>query len=272
MNARVELIMQALAAHGDFAQTAIGIRKRRFIFEIQYKKYLELKCGTMTILDEDYPDYFRRLANPPLVLFYYGDRRLFNYPYRLGVVGTRHPTSLGTFAIEHALNWTVYNCSLQAKDIAIVSGMAIGIDALAARKAMEYRQKVITVLGSGIDRPYPSCNQDIYDYSKDNGLILSEYPMDTAPTKRSFPIRNRIIAAMSPGIYMPEAKIQSGTYHTINDALEIGHDIATGPGRYDDDQSLNTMLLKEGAQLVTSGRELDEFFYQSLEVYEIGSC
>lgn len=273
MEPRLDLILRALAAHGDVRQLAISLRSknRNYNFDLQYQRYLKLQCGTMTVLDSDYPDYFRRLSVPPLVLFYYGDRQLFNYPYRLGVVGTRHPTSLGCYAVSHALDWLLYRAASTAREVALVSGMALGIDSLAARQAMKYRQRLITVLGSGLDRPYPESSRDVYDYSREKGLLISEYPFDLCASRRSFPIRNRLIAALSPGLYVPEAKIRSGTYLTVASALEIGRDIATGPGRYDDCDSLNNLLLKEGAELVTSGKELDEFYESSLDCLELAA-
>mgnify|MGYP000187174404 FL=1 len=135
--------------------------------------------------------------------------------------------------------------------------MAKGIDGIAMRTAIKNNDNVIAILGSGIDNPYPKENIDIYEYCKtsNKGLILSEYPLDTKPLKENFPIRNRLIAGLCDCVFVPEAKIKSGTSITIKYALDNGKEIFVAPNQLFSN-SLNNLLLRDGANICISADDL----------------
>lgn len=159
---------------------------------------LSISSATLAIGDEEYPQCFLQLIEPPLVLFCYGNKHLLNRGNKIGVVGTRKPTILGKRAVDGPLAYTFRHYKEKGEQLILVNGMARGIDLLAARIAMKYDMPLIMYLGSGIDKIYPLEASDIYEYCKrGSGLILSEYPNLVEPKRSNFPFRNRLIAATS---------------------------------------------------------------------------
>ncbi len=232
--------------------------------EVDGDKNIDISCSTLVYKDEHYPDYFLNLDNPPLVLYYYGNKHLLKMKNRFAVVGTRKPSSSGVKVINGILDYVLEHYKKAGESFVLVNGMANGIDLLAARMAIKYNLPIIMYLGSGIDCVYPANAMDVYDYCKRGmGLVLSEYPNDVLPNSKHFPFRNRLIAATSTSVFVPEATIPSGTYSTINHALNLGLEIATCPISFDVKNSLNNELIKDGAQPITSGKELVEFIDNS---------
>ncbi|GHT52411.1 DNA processing protein DprA [Spirochaetia bacterium] len=167
----------------------------------------------------DYPPQIREIYDPPAVLFYRG-----NLPdpeqTLAAVVGTRHPTPA---AAAQAFD---ISRSLGANNIPVVSGLALGIDAMAHRGNLEGGAPTIAVLGSGVDAIYPVSNRSLARrILENNGVILSEYPPGTSPMKWHFPARNRIISALARGVLIVEAPAKSGALITAQFALEQGRDL-----------------------------------------------
>lgn len=144
--------------------------------------------------------------------------------------------------------------------LVIVSGLAKGIDTTAHLTAIETKAPTIAILGSGIDLCYPKENQKIYDYIKENGLLISEYPLDTAPNQYHFPTRNRLIAALSKATLVVEASEKSGTAYTIQAALEFGKDILCIPHSIFSEHHYTNRLIREGATLIEKGQDILEEF------------
>lgn len=196
--------------------------------------------NALTILDPEYPLCFYDLKYPPLVLFYKGDLSLLKKE-AYGVVGSRN-------ACPYALKAT---SSLVRKypDKVIVSGLAKGIDACAARNAA----LSIGILGCGIERIYPFCNRELIMETAQKGLLLSEYPSLVKPYGHHFPFRNRLIAALSRRVYIMQSAASSGTMTTVNEALELGKEIRVLPyGLFDPCGEQNNTLIYEGAQPILS--------------------
>jgi DNA processing protein len=209
-------------------------------------------AGVVTADDDVYPDAFRRLPDPPLVLYALGDRHLMGEP-AVGVVGTRAPTDYGRRTAAGL------SFQLARAGYAIVSGMARGIDSVAQAAALDAGGATIGVLGHGIDRVYPPENHRLFAQVRERGLLLSELPPGEEPLAGNFPRRNRLIAALSVGVLVVEMGEKSGARHTVEYALELGKEVFAVPGPIGSAASAGTnQLLKEGARLVTSARDVLE--------------
>lgn len=245
--AREVLLYFALKYEGDYDLILEAIRKKIKIEEDDYKIRLnEFKGNYITILDDIYPERFKRIYRPPIVLFYHGDISLLNKLCNtISVVGTRNPSDYGIKMAKSLVD------GLVDEDFIIVSGMAKGIDTIAHERALLKGKKTIAVLGSGIDYPYPRQNEALYQSIVKEGLVLSEYPGYLKPAKENFPERNRLVAALSQGLLVVEAAYHSGTLITVSASLANGGDIFCVPSRADEESGTNR-LIKEGAYLVES--------------------
>lgn len=232
MKTKDKLIALAIKYNGDLNKISKAYIENEDIMPINYQ-------NCFTIFDECYPKSFFKLKIPPLVLFYKGNLNLLK-ENKIAVVGSRRPC-------EYALKVTK-ELVLNKKDKVIVSGLAKGIDAC----AHNYAYKTIGVLGCGIDYIYPFENKALYKKIEKEGLILSEYPNIVKPYKYHFPFRNRLIAALASEVYIMEAREKSGTYTTINEALELGKDIKVLPfDIFNPSGYYNNYLIEEGASIIS---------------------
>lgn len=198
-----------------------------------------------------YPENLKNISSPPKELYCLGNLKLLNSK-SIAVIGSRVYTNYGKKAAKEF----AYN--LANNDISIVSGFARGIDSFSHQAALEAKGKTIAVLGSGLDVIYPKENNKLYqDIIKNNGLIISEYPLGTQPKKQNFPARNRIISGLSDGVLVIEARKNSGTNITVDFALEQGKDVFVIPGNiYSNTSNGTNFLIKEGAIPVTDYKDI----------------
>jgi len=233
----------ALKYAGDFDKIYQALeRKEKIDDDLKGHLFKELKSKYTTIISDDYPAALKEINCPPFVLFYYGDLNLVNTKC-IGVIGMRQPSDYGIEVTKTIVS------KLVLENYTIVSGMALGIDAMAHQSAMNVLGKTIAVLGSGIDNCYPLKNKTIYEMMKVNQLVISEYPGNLVPKKINFPRRNRIISGLSESILVTEANERSGTMITVGHALEQGKDIYCIPSRINDSSGCNR-LIQQGAKLV----------------------
>lgn len=250
---KVNKLLAAMAVkyNGNWSEMTAAIRAKEMAGEEECEKLLKtIHSKYITILDDEYPDSFKNMCKPPIVIFYYGDISLIkNYENCIGYVGSRDATSYGTQTAKNI-------CSGLAKyGYCIVSGLARGIDTAATLGALEGKGKAVAVLGNGIDYCYPSENTPLYERLKREGLVISEYPGMVAPSTTSFPFRNRIIAGLSKGIVVGEAQTRSGTLITVNYALGSNREIGCVPYHADENSACNK-LIKEGAYMVESAEDV----------------
>lgn len=193
-----------------------------------------------------YPEPLLDLSDPPCLLYALGDRRLIGRR-RVGIVGTRHSSTSGDrIAYQMAT-------SLAHAGVVVVSGMAFGIDAAAHRGALDAGGGTIAVLGGGVDVPYPPAHAALHARIANEGLVVSEAPIGSRPTKGAFPKRNRIIAALSETLIVVEAGHRSGALITSRLALELGRNVAAVPGPIDSPRHVGSnRLLFEGASFISS--------------------
>jgi DNA processing protein len=204
----------------------------------------------------------RRFAVPPAVLLYamgYGpvwERGWPDVSRCVAVVGSRNPTAQGS---DNAL---AFAQSLAQEGMTVVSGMALGVDAAAHRGALAGADPdggvpTIAVVGTGLDRVYPSQHHTLAQQIAQRGVILSEYALGTAPLAAHFPRRNRLISGLCQGTLVVEAALKSGSLITAEQALEQGRDVFAIPGSIHSTQSRGChALIKQGAHLVESVQDI----------------
>jgi DNA processing protein len=210
----------------------------------------------VTLADPAYPPALLQTEDPPLMLYMEGVA-LSQWPRAVSVVGSRNPTPQGAAnAREFARNfaqagWTV------------VSGMALGIDGAAHEGALEGASPgqiaTIAVVGTGLDRVYPSQHLQLARRIAERGLMVSEYALGTRPLSENFPQRNRIIAALGQGTLVVEAALRSGSLITARQAAEQGRDVFAIPGSIHSPQARGCHeLLRQGAKLVETAQDVLE--------------
>lgn len=171
----------------------------------------------------------------------------------LAIVGARDCSEYGQYVARHFAEKMAQN------GVAVISGLARGIDGIAQRAAMEAGGESFGVLGCGADICYPKSNEKLYRMCMERGGILSTYLPGTPPTPNLFPPRNRIISGLSDGILIIEAREKSGTIITADLALEQGKDVFVIPGRVTDRLSDGcNSLIRQGASLIQSPEQLLE--------------
>lgn len=204
----------------------------------------------LKISDALYPPLLREIKNPPQLLYCAGDLSLLKTRC-VAVVGSRKITAYGRRIAAKVAG------RLAACGVTVVSGMAIGIDGISHRSALDAGGKTIAVLGNGLDVMYPAANRDLKKDILRAGLLLSEYPPGTRGTKFTFPQRNRIISGLSEATVVIEAGLNSGSLITAALANEQGRPVYGVPGNIDNVTSLGVnMLIRDGAQPLIAADDL----------------
>lgn len=205
-----------------------------------------------TWADPDYPPLLREIPDAPSVLYLRGRRALLSRPM-LAIVGSRNPTPGGS-AIAQA-----FAEHLSQAGLAIVSGLATGIDAAAHRGALRGGSGTVAVMGTGPDRIYPREHQALAQEVAADGLLLSDYPPGTALHPGLFPKRNRIISGLSYGVLVVEAALRSGSLITARLAAEQGREVFAIPGSIHSPLSRGPhRLIRQGAKLVETAADIME--------------
>jgi DNA processing protein len=221
--------------------------KKEIDLEKEWQKLEKEKINITTIKDENYPPLLKEIYDPPAVLYWQGQ---FIRPteFLFAVVGTRKPSLYGQQATSALVK------PLAQYKITIVSGLALGIDALAHQATLESNGRTVAVLGSGVNQIHPRTNYRLAEkILKKGGLILSEFPLDSPPLKPHFPQRNRIISGLCLGTLIIEAPEKSGALITARYALEQNREVFCVPGSIFSENSLGpNNLIKMGARPVTS--------------------
>ncbi len=193
--------------------------------------------------DEIYPEQLRKYKDRPKQLYCLGNLEIFK-KRMVAVVGSRRTSQYG--------RWVARNISekLARADVAVVSGMAKGIDTAAHSGALnsEGTGKTIAVLGTGIDKCYPAENWSLKDHIAHEGLVISEYEPGVEGAAWRFPMRNRIISALSEMIVVCEAGVGSGALNTAQQGQDMNKKIAAVPGNINSAYCMGSnKLLQDGA-------------------------
>lgn len=244
--------------------------------EIKKLSFLKEKQKTAILtFQEKEPDEFLPILWEKDILFYsceherYPDRlkEIVDYPYGLFVRGNLPDPGTKCIAVVGARTCTNYGRKmaetiageLARKNVAVVSGMAMGIDGIAQTACLENNMKSVAVVGSGCDVCYPRSHIELYQALRKNGAIISEFPPGTIPFSSHFPQRNRIISGMCDAVIVIEAKEKSGSLITADMALDQGRDVYAVPGRIGDPLSVGcNQLIFQGAGIINDMKVLME--------------
>lgn len=214
----------------------------------------------------EYPESLRQIQPPPYVLYMKGLHMDWEKSLPIGVIGARRCTDYGKVAARKLCY------ELAMTGVLVVSGMARGIDSIAAASALKAGGKTVAVIGCGLDIVYPPENERLMRAIEENGVVITEYPPSTRPLSQNFPQRNRIISGLSRGLLVIEAAKVSGTFITVEYAKNYGRDIFAVPGGIfrESSEGTNTMI-KRGAILTTSVRDIFEHYPYEASVIERAS-
>lgn len=212
----------------------------------------QLGIRILTLFSPDYPESLREIQGPPAFLFVKGklqkDDRL-----SVAIVGTRSASSYGTIVADRISG------DLARIGLTIISGLARGIDGISHQAALDVDGRTLAVLGSGLDRIYPSEHRRLAEEICQHGALVSEYPPGTGPEGHHFPARNRIIAGLAMGVIVIEAAERSGALITANFAAEQGKEVFALPGDIRRKTSEGTnRLIQDGAHPLLDVSEVCE--------------
>ena len=209
------------------------------------------KVSIISYRDERYPKRLKEIENPPVLLYVLGELPDIDSCLCIGVVGTR---SMSDYGKEAAFRLSY---ELAAAGCVIVSGMALGIDAVSAAGALEADGKTVAVLGCGIARTYPKEHAKLKKAIAKGGAVISEYPPFEAPNAFNFPKRNRIISGLSGGVIVIEGSERSGALITAAKAVAQGRELFALPGNVDSANAEGpNELIKSGANVVLSSEDV----------------
>jgi DNA processing protein len=204
------------------------------------------KVKLLTLEDPAYPKLLRQTAKAPPLLFVQGNLDCLHFP-QIAIVGSRHPSVGG---LENAHRFAHH---LAANGFTITSGLALGVDAAAHEGALAGLGKTIAVMGTGLDKIYPTRHYSLAQRILENdGALVSEFPLGLGAHPSNFPQRNRIISGLSCGVLVVEAAIQSGSLITAKIALEQNREVFSIPG------SIHNPLARGCHQLIRQGATLTE--------------
>lgn len=226
----------------------------RFDESKESEELLKQEIFILDFFDERYPRLLKEIPTPPPLLYYRGNIELLKDIFALAIVGTRKITPYGKLAAHKIIP------ELVRAEFIIVSGLAMGVDALAHEITLENNGKTIAVLGTGIDDAsiYPRSNRGLaHRIIKSGGLLFSEYAPGSEPQKFHFPVRNRIISGLTLGTLVIEAHQKSGSLITAQAALDQQRNVYAVPGQIHASASQGTNhLIQMGAKMVVCAQDI----------------
>ena len=210
-------------------------------FEAEKKKLKDKGVRFVSRIDPEFPEKLKDIPNAPFAIYVKGNLPDPQVP-SVSIVGARMCSEYGRYMARQ------FGRGLALAGVQVISGMARGVDGIAQGAALEAGGKSFGVFGCGVDICYPPENKVIYDALLKNGGAISEYPPGMEPLANFFPMRNRIISALSDVLLVVEARQKSGTQITVDTALEQGREVLAVPGRVTDRLSDGcNYLISQGA-------------------------
>ncbi len=239
--------LQQLPGVGPQLAHQIASFRAEPVLRDQLQRAVRAHAHLYTLQDERFPYLLKHIDDPPAFLWLRG-RLLPDDKQAIAIVGTRRASAYGKRLA------TYFARELARQGFTIVSGLAYGIDAAAHQGALAAGGRTLAVLGSGVDRIYPSSHHRLAQAIMKQGALLSEYPLGTPPDAPNFPRRNRIIAGLSLGTLVVEAYETGGALITARLALDYNREVFALPGPADAPTSAGChQLIQQGvARLVTS--------------------
>ena len=251
---------EAVFAAGRLAAHAVVGERADLLFDFNPSEAVDrsLHWGAqagqhiLTLADAAYPRALLEIPDPPNVLYVRGNPALLDKT-ALAIVGSRNATPQGVQTAES------FAKALAGKDLVIVSGLALGIDAAAHRGTLAVGGNTVAVIGTGADRLYPARNRDLALAIAEHGAIVSEFPLGTPAIAANFPRRNRIISGLARGVLVVEAAPESGSLITARLAAEQGREVFAIPGSIHSPVARGChQLIKQGAKLVETASDVLE--------------
>ena len=233
--------------------------------EKQLKKAQNTGVEIVLCSSPEYPKQLLNISNPPLLLYCIGDISMLAEKLPFCIVGSRHPSDYGLTAAMQIAG-QIAECGMT-----VISGCANGIDSAAHKGALLSGGKTIGIAGCGINVDYPKGNKALRKEMREKALIISEFPLDTPPFWYNFPVRNRVLAAMSLGVAVIEAGHRSGALNTAHHAWEQNKDVFALPGNITNKQSGGTnSLIADGASPILGGDTIvGEYIMRYPKLFEI---
>lgn len=224
-------------------------KKEWQVFE-RYDSLIKKGIQMVSFWDGEYPERLKKLKNPPLLLYYLGRLPDEKRP-SLALIGARDCSDYGAYVAK------AFGSRLAKAGVSVVSGMARGIDGIGQLSAVQEEGSTYAVLGCGVDVCYPASHRSLYEKIQEKGGIISPFPPGTPPARALFPSRNKIVAGLSDAVLVVEARQQSGTWITVDMALEQGKDVYAVPGRLTDRLSDGcNLLIRQGAGIALSPEDV----------------
>ena len=243
-------VLQAGTQLSDYALNLIIQSRSREYIDNGLRSLEKHNLRFISRFDEAFPILLKDIPDPPIGLYVLGTLPSEDFP-RVAVIGSRRCSDYGRSIARKIGN------TLGASNVVTVSGMAMGIDSMAHRGALEAGGETIAVLGCGADICYPKTNRALRDEIIQNGCVVSEYPTGVQPMPAHFPARNRIISGLSSVLVVVEAGKRSGTLITVEQALDQGRDVMAVPGNITGKYSEGTnALIKQGAEPAASPEDI----------------
>ena len=248
------------AGHGELREAGLNSRTAQEVVAGRLRhdpddcmeSLLRAKVAATNWNGESYPKRLKEISDPPPVLYYKGDI-LPEDEWAVAVVGTRSLTPYGRRAAA------VLSRGLASSGITVVSGLALGIDGVSHRSALECGGRTIAVVAGGLDSVYPKEHVGLFRQIQENGAVVSEHPPGMRPDARNFPRRNRLISGMTLGTVVVEADEGSGARWTVYQALEQNREVFCVPGEiFSPSSRFTNRMIKEGAKLVTDYTDILE--------------
>ena len=213
----------------------------------------------LTFNDPRYPQLLKETDSAPPLLYVHGKPSLLSDP-QIAIVGSRNPTQGGQN------NTYEFSKHLASTGLCITSGLALGVDGIAHKGALDVGGVTIAVIATGIDRVYPARHRDLAHRIVENGAIVSELPVGVSPIGSNFPRRNRIISGMSFGTLVVEAALRSGSLISARYASEQGREVFAIPGSIHNPLARGChQLIRQGAKLIETAEHIIEELAPQLE-------
>ncbi len=262
-----DLYEQVLAAECAFAPLNQTEFLKLKTFPVEKARAVLQSCvrlgqQVVTMRDRLYPQRLLEIDLPPLVLYVKGDISPLNHSLAITMVGTRNLTNYG-YHVARRISY-----ELAGNRVVVVSGMAVGGDAVCHTGALQAGGQTVAVLGCGIDVDYPKENRELHRQIEQLGGLISEYPPGTKPAPGNFPVRNRILSGVSNGVLVVECGERSGCLSTAGCALNQGRDLFAVPSSVLGDGIGGTfLLLRDGAVPVRSAADvLAQYHVRAAEI------
>ncbi|MBX3009917.1 MAG: DNA-processing protein DprA [Caldilineaceae bacterium] len=253
-------IHQLQAANLDKrSQENLLLARQQLDLHEEWQRLQRAGVQVLTWDDEGYPTNLRETEAPPPVLYVRGQLQPEDM-LAVALVGTRRASAYGREVAHLAATEFVHN------NITVVSGLALGVDTVAHRAALDAGGRTIAVLGSGVDQVYPAQNRELGDAIMAQGALVSEYPLGTRPEANNFPPRNRIISGLSRAVVIIEANQRSGALITAEFAAEQGREVFAVPGSilHPGSAGCNELIRQGAAPFLSVSDVLDQLNFTTL--------